>query len=199
MMTLPATSTAVSQCPRKCSMFKLCPSPCDALCRNGCRRTGYTDNASRHGGTEGGHTGGRGEPENDYDAGFGDDGRKRLPEAKLLEVRRRGSATSGFYSVTRRNVFDGEGEVWLGVGTLTSNAVWVAPSKDHVVVSISEGGALMFGKNINDCMGPVTDVVKEDPDIFNTPAVSHQPQCHCCTWEKLVSVVQVYRELSRLC
>jgi hypothetical protein len=59
----------------------------------------------------------------------------------------------------------------LGVGTLTSNAVWVAPSKDHVVVGISEGGALMWGKSVDDCMGPVQDTLKQDPDYYNTPSV----------------------------
>jgi hypothetical protein len=77
---------------------------------------------------------------------------------------------SGQYATTRRNVFSGS-DVWLGVGTLTSNAVWVAPSKDHVVVGISEGGALMWGKSVDDCMGPVQETLKQDPDYYNTPSV----------------------------
>lgn len=99
---------------------------------------------------------------------------RALSQAKVAEVHRRGSNVSGQYATTRRNVFAGDGDVWLGVGTLTSNAVWVAPAQDHVVASISEGGALQWGKNIGECMGPVDGLIKEDPEMYDTPAVSHK-------------------------
>lgn len=102
----------------------------------------------------------------------GDTGRSTvLPERKLLEVQRRGSSMTGQYATTRRNVFGGDGEVWLGVGSLMSNAVWVAPSKDHVVVSVSEGGAVMWGKNVDGCMGPIEETLKQDPDLYESPVV----------------------------
>jgi hypothetical protein len=96
---------------------------------------------------------------------------RTLSAAKVDEVRRRGSNVSGQYATTRRNVFAGDADVWLGVGTMTSNAVWVAPSHHHVVASISEGGALQWGKNVNGCLGPVEELVKEDPEMYDTPAV----------------------------
>lgn len=120
-----------------------------------------------------------------------------LPESKLLEVvRRRGSTISGQYETTRRNVFDNTGDVFLGVGQLCSNAVWVAPARDHVVASISEGGAFQWGTNVGGCMGgqAVDDIVKEDPDLYKTPAVRWtHVLAECCSVGPVMFMCQTGR------
>ena len=57
----------------------------------------------------------------------------------LREAEGRGSLTFGLYKNTRHNVFGGDGEVWLSVGALANNCVWLGVGKHHAIASMAEG------------------------------------------------------------
>ena len=66
-----------------------------------------------------------------------------------------------------------DAQVWLSVGQLANNCVWLGTGRHHAVASLAEGGVVGWGNPAKDCcLGPVQHVIDEDPDAYKTPTVA---------------------------